>query len=178
MKKYSFCPVCGASLSRAAGEAAPSVLLCPSCGFEFWQNSKPAVAAVVLDERDGRKSLLMTRRAIDPFKGWWDLPGGFLDNGEQPLDGLARELREELGVVPRGVPTLLGADIDEYPRDDMAEEARFVLSLFYRCELAEDARLSPADDVTEAAWFPLDALPSQIAFPIIRRFVESFGRLR
>jgi len=118
----------------------------------------------------------MTRRGIDPYKGWWDLPGGFLENGEKPLDGLLRELHEELGVAPLGVPTLLGADIDEYPRDDIAAEARFVLGLFYRCELAADAPLVPADDVVEAAWFPLDALPAEIAFPINRRFVEGLAR--
>ena len=126
----------------------------------------------------GRESLLLARRGIEPYKGWWDLPGGFLDNGELPRDGLARELREELGVAPVAEPRLIGADIDEYPRDDIAEDARFVLSLYFLCELPPGARLSPADDVVEAAWFPLDALPAEIAFPVNRRFVEGLVESR
>jgi 8-oxo-dGTP diphosphatase len=117
--------------------------------------------------------VLLTRRGIDPYKGMWDLPGGFLDNGEQPLDGLARELREELGVTAVN-QRLAGADVDEYPRDDIAEEARFVLGLFYRCDLEPGQRLVPADDVVEAAWFPLSALP-EIAFSINRRFLSGLS---
>jgi ADP-ribose pyrophosphatase YjhB (NUDIX family) len=154
------------------------MLLCPSCGFEFWQNSKPAVAAVVIQTRDARPHLLLTKRGIEPYKGQWDLPGGFLNNGEQPVDGLTRELDEELGVRPSLPPALIHADIEEYPRDDMAAEARFVLSLFYRCDLPEGTLLVPADDVVEAAWFPLDALPADIAFPVNRRFIEGLAPLR
>ena len=175
MRHYSFCPVCGAGLARPVGPVGvPSLLACRSCGFEFWQNSKPAVAAVIVEKGSGGPCVLLTRRGIDPFKGWWDLPGGFLDNGEQPLDGLARELREELGVTA-GNPRLVGADVDEYPREDIAEEARFVLGLFYRCDLAPDALLVPADDVVEAVWFPLSALPRDIAFPINRRFLSALS---
>jgi ADP-ribose pyrophosphatase YjhB (NUDIX family) len=137
-----------------------------------------AVAAVIMENRAGRPHILLTRRGIDPYKGWWDLPGGFLDNGEPPLDGLARELDEELGVAVIGSPSLMGTGIDEYPRDDIAEEARFVLGLFYRCEIPAGTRLSPADDVAEAAWFPVDDLPSEIAFSAIRRFVEGLADLR
>jgi hypothetical protein len=51
----------------------------------------------------------------------------------------------------------------------VAAEGRFVLSLFYRCDLPAGAVLTPADDVAEAEWFPLAALPDEIAFPANRR---------
>ena len=47
-------------------------------------------------ERDGR--LLLGRRAYDPSVGLWDLPGGFLEENEHPLDALVRELKEETGL--------------------------------------------------------------------------------
>jgi len=165
VKRYAFCPVCGARLDRERpAVSGPGMLPCSACGFEFWQNSKPAVGAFVVRTIDGRPSVLLTRRGIEPHKGTWDTPGGYLKNGEHPEEGLARELREELGAaIVR--PRLLTVSIDEYPREDVAEEARFVLTLFYRCDIRGDAPLAPADDVAEAAWFPLDEPPPPIGFP-------------
>jgi 8-oxo-dGTP diphosphatase len=140
------------------------MLVCTACGFEFWQNSKPTVAALVVRMVDGRPSVLLARRGIEPYKGMWDCPGGYLDNGEHPEAGLARELREELAATIER-PRLLSIAIDEYPREDVAEEARFVLTLFYRCDIMGDAPLVPADDVVEAAWFPLHDPPPPIGFP-------------
>ncbi len=165
MKRYSFCPVCGSrTLQPGAEDIPPSdVLVCRSCGFQFWLNSKPAVGAMVLSTRNGSWHVLLTRRGIEPYKGMWDAPGGFLANGELPEDGLAREMREELGVAISR-PRFLTATIDQYLRDDIAEQTRFVLSLFYVCEIPLDAALVPADDIVEAAWFPLDDPPRDLAF--------------
>jgi ADP-ribose pyrophosphatase YjhB (NUDIX family) len=178
VKRYSHCPVCGApyaerltaafGASHAAAPgvssgAPPSLLLCRSCGFHFWQNSKPAVGALLTRTRNGRPEILLTRRGIEPYRGMWDFPGGFLSNGESPEDGLARELQEELGVQVHR-QRLFSLGLDEYPADDVAEEARFVLSIFYRCEIDPDATLIASDDVAEARWFPLDHPPTEIAF--------------
>jgi ADP-ribose pyrophosphatase YjhB (NUDIX family) len=46
--------------------------------------------------RDGK--VLLTKRAVDPERGRWDIPGGFLTAGEPLVDGVAREVREELGL--------------------------------------------------------------------------------
>ena len=176
MKRYAFCPVCGAPLDRSRGASAGNgMLACSACGFQFWQNSKPAVAAVVVTAIGGTPHVLLTRRGIEPHKGMWDLPGGYLDNGEHPEHGLLRELAEELGTTALN-PWLCAVDIDEYPRDDVAEEARFVLSLYYRCDIPPNAVLSPADDVVEAAWFPLSALPDAIAFPSNRRLLAAMQK--
>lgn len=169
MKHYSWCPVCGTRLAPARdGHVPVTVHVCVKCGFEFWQNSKPAVGALIVRSFRGEPEVLLARRGIEPYRGMWDLPGGFLGNGERPEEGLARELREELGVEALR-PRLVAAEIDEYPRDDMAEEARFVLCLYYRCEIPADAVLTPADDVTGFAWFPPGRLPDDIAFPANRR---------
>ena len=64
-------------------------------------------------ERDGR--VLLAKRAIEPRLGYWDLPGGFLEEGEEPLDGLRREFREETGLEVEPVEWL-GAFLDPYNR--------------------------------------------------------------
>jgi len=176
VKRYSFCPVCGSryqtgALGTDSVNAAVTRLVCSSCGFPFWQNSKPAVAALITKVMQGRHEILLTRRGVPPFQGMWDLPGGFLENGELPEIGLAREMIEELGV--RIVqPRLVSMGIDEYPGDDIALEARFVLSLYYRCGIPPGARIAAADDVVEAAWFPLDQPPEEIAFASNRGALE------
>jgi len=96
VKRFTYCPVCGAKLAPQQDEISPvDVLVCPSCDFHFWLGSKPAVAAILLRTAGGNPQILLTRRGIEPYKGEWDLPGGFLGNGEKPEEGLARELREE-----------------------------------------------------------------------------------
>jgi 8-oxo-dGTP diphosphatase len=169
MKRFSHCPVCGARFAdQPTGSAPVDVLVCRECGFHFWQGSKPAVGAILLRVIGGKRQVLLTRRGIEPYKGQWDLPGGFLANGELPADGIFRELREELDVTVSN-PCFFTAEIDQYNRDDIAEQARFVLSLFYVCEVAPDATFVPADDVVEAAWFPLEKLPAELAFDCNRR---------
>jgi ADP-ribose pyrophosphatase YjhB (NUDIX family) len=176
VKRYSFCPVCGSPYpARAPGTAAPGRLFCASCGFEFWQNSKPAVGAFIIKVVDGRPEILLSRRGIEPYKGMWDCPGGFLDNGELPEAGLAREMKEELGISIEK-PRLFSLGIDEYPRDDVAEEARFVLSLYYRCELPPNAQPSAADDVAEARWFSLSNPPANMAFASNRRALHELQK--
>jgi ADP-ribose pyrophosphatase YjhB (NUDIX family) len=157
--RYSFCPVCG----KAIGERGRDVLVCGTCGYRFFLNTKPCVGAIVLRGVNGGRQILLTRRAIQPHKGEWDLPGGFLGNGEHPEDALKRELREELGVTVFN-PRFLTFKTDEYPREDIAEEARFVISLFYFCEIPDGAEMTPADDVSEVGWFPFFALPFELAF--------------
>jgi ADP-ribose pyrophosphatase YjhB (NUDIX family) len=90
-----FCPLCGASLAR---EPVPpdhrEQSVCSRCRFVFYLN--PKVVAATLPEDDGR--VLLTRRSIDPGRGLWTFPGGFVDFGETSADGAVRETFEETGL--------------------------------------------------------------------------------
>ena len=104
---WRLCPRCGHELEkRELGH-----LGCPGCGSEYYANSAPAVQGVL--ERNGR--VLLAKRAIEPRLGYWDLPGGFLEEGEEPLDGLRREFREETGLDVEPVEWL-GVFLDPYNR--------------------------------------------------------------
>ena len=132
---WRLCPRCGHELEpREHGH-----LGCPSCGSEYYANSAPAVQGVL--ERDGR--VLLAKRAIEPRLGYWDLPGGFLEEGEEPLDGLRREFREETGLEVEPVEWL-GAFLDPYNR-------YFVLGLTWVVHAEGEPRA--ADDVAELRWF-------------------------
>jgi 8-oxo-dGTP diphosphatase len=143
--------------------------VCPSCGFTAYAQSAPAVAAFVVE--DGRT--LLGLRAHEPDAGRWDLLGGFLDEGEDPLDGLRRELLEETGLtVEPG--DFVGVFVDTYGDQ---ENAQSVLNLVWNASVVAGTAV-PADDVSELGWFAPDALPpdEELAFrwlaAVLRRRAE------
>jgi ADP-ribose pyrophosphatase YjhB (NUDIX family) len=150
-----FCSACGAPL----GVRAPVV--CESCGAEHWLNAKPAAAALVV--HNGR--LLLTRRAIEPWRGMWCAPSGFCDGNEHPAACAAREAFEEAGVHVR-VVGYLGHWIDEYlpPRDE-ASEPQYCAVSYYHAVPAAEPQLRGDHEVTEVAWFAPDELPADLSPP-------------
>jgi ADP-ribose pyrophosphatase YjhB (NUDIX family) len=144
---------------------------CESCGSRYYAHSAPAVSAIVTDD-DGR--VLLARRKSDPDAGLWDTPGGFLEEAEEPLAALARELREETGLeVEPG--SFLGAYLDTYGE---GPEAGTVLNLVWEATIVS-GEMHAADDVSELRWFPVDDLPAdeEYAFrwvaPFMRRWAET-----
>ncbi|HXH88891.1 MAG TPA: NUDIX domain-containing protein [Gaiellaceae bacterium] len=151
---WLYCPRCGAALTSLP-DTVPA--RCPN-GHEFWANPVPGSQAVV--ERDGR--VLLGRRAFDPAQGLWDLPGGFLEEHEHPLDALHRELAEETGLVIE--PTeFLGVWMQPYA-------GRNVLCLTWLARPSGGVERA-GDDLTELRWFGPDELPGsdELAF---ETFVE------
>ena len=91
-----FCPLCGGRLNRApVPPDQREQAVCGACGFVFYLN--PKVVAGPIPERDGR--ILLTRRAINPGRGLWTFPGGFVDFGETVSDAALRETWEETGLT-------------------------------------------------------------------------------
>ena len=111
LEDWRYCPRCQAPLEHDEGS-----VLCPSCGLAEYANPAPTVSALVRDEQ-GR--ILLARRAVEPGAGLWDLVGGFMDEGEEPLETLRRELLEETGLeVEPG--EFLGGLADTYGPDGNA----------------------------------------------------------
>ena len=94
--EYSYCPACGGPLEQIDWEDGLTIPRCGECGFRMYRNSKPCAVGVITDRQQGK--ILLTRRGVSPYKGCWDMPGGFLRNGENPEKGMKREIGEELGV--------------------------------------------------------------------------------
>jgi ADP-ribose pyrophosphatase YjhB (NUDIX family) len=146
LDNWRFCPRCGGPLTTEVDHLA-----CAACGEQYWANSIPAVQGIL--ERDGR--VLLARRGREPRLGHWDLPGGFLTESEEPLDGLRREFREETGLEIEPVE-LFGIDIEPYAD-------RSVFSVTWLVTAAGEP--VAADDVAELRWFAPDELPREMAFP-------------
>jgi len=91
-----FCPLCGGPLRRApVPPDQREQAVCPACGFVFYLN--PKVVAGTIPEQEGR--VLLTRRSINPGRGLWTFPGGFVDFGEAVTDAAVRETLEETGLT-------------------------------------------------------------------------------
>ena len=150
---WRLCPRCGGELLNDGAKVE-----CPRCGFVHYANPVPAAAALVVDEA-GR--LMLARRAVEPDAGLWDTPGGFLDEGEQPRDGLRRELLEEAGVEVE-IGDFFGMYLDRY---GPGQDAPYVLNLVWDVSIV-GGELEAADDVSELAWFDRGALPppDELAF--------------
>ena len=94
MKKLIYCSQCGKK--NQFGKIDSSIRYhCPNCKTIHYQNPKPT-ATLILPRKN---QVLLVRRAFEPAKGSWSLPGGFLELGETLEEGAKRELKEETNLM-------------------------------------------------------------------------------
>lgn len=97
--RYNFCPNCATPLESIASleDGGPKVRLrCPACSFTHWNNPTPVLAAVIeMADRDGQ--VLLARNAAWPGR-MFALITGFMEAGESPEEGIAREIGEETSL--------------------------------------------------------------------------------
>lgn len=118
------------------------------------QHIAVTVDALIFTVAEGGLRIALIRRGIEPRKGWWALPGGFVLPGESLDDAALREVREEAGVRDVYLEQLhaFGA-----PGRD--PRGRVVTVAYFALVPAAHIQLSASTDAEEARWFPLDALP-------------------
>ena len=119
---FTFCPACA---SKKIGFSGGNSFRCPDCGFVYYHNTAAATGCIISVPEDtgSGERLLFLVRGREPAKGRLDLPGGFVDPGEGALEGLYREIQEEIGwspPLPPGAPltavfTLFASFPNVYP---------------------------------------------------------------
>ena len=127
--------------------------VCGHCGFINYENPKIVVGSVV--RHNGK--ILLCRRAIEPRRGFWTIPAGYLEIHETPEDGARREAREEAGAT-----LVLDGLLAVYSVPRLSQ-----VQLIYRATLA-DGQFSAGEESLEAALFGFDEIPfADIAFPSV-----------
>ena len=160
-----FCPKCGSSSFKASGERS---VKCSSCGFHLYINSSAAVAALVTD-KSGK--LMLVTRGIEPDYGKLDLPGGFIDPGENAEDAVRRELFEELGMKIKSMKYINSAP-NEYIFSGFSV---FTLDLVFEVVPESLTGLKPMDDILDYKFYTRAEIDfNDIPGSSIRKFVQDF----
>ena len=135
-------------------------LTCPDCGFIAYENPKMVAGSVVsVGDR-----IMLCRRAIEPRKGFWTLPAGYLELNETPAEGAAREAWEE-ARARIAIDALLA--VFSIPRISQVQ-------LIYRATLAEPG-FEPGPESLEVELFDWADIPwTELAFPSVRWALDEY----
>lgn len=162
---FKYCPHCGSLRFIVNNEKSKR---CEECGFVFYLNPSAACAAFILND-DGH--LLVCRRGKEPAKGTLDLPGGFTDYHESVEQAMAREIMEELHGVVISTHYLFSLPND-YAYSGMNIPT---MDMFFECRLANNKALTPADDVEECFFMPINEInPSLFGLNSVREAVRRY----
>ena len=159
-----YCSQCGDRVSEQvpAGDDRPR-WICVSCEFIHYQN--PNVVVGSLPTAGSR--ILLCKRAIEPQKGLWTLPAGFLENGETMQEGALRETWEEAQAKLDNVSLYRLFDLPYINQ----------IYVFYRGELAGDYASGP--ESLDVQLFEEQDIPwAELAFPVITDALEEFFKDR
>ena len=161
MKTYSYCPCCGSPLVDKHTEGRIRQV-CSACDFIFYRNPVPAAGVVLIEDSE----VLLVKRKYEPNEGGWTLPAGFVEMEEDVETCAVREMKEEtnLDVELTGFFRICSAF------DDPRVSVVLVLFLARRTGPRED--LACGDDASDARFFHIDEIPSNIAFQAHRDALE------
>jgi 8-oxo-dGTP diphosphatase len=128
------------------------------------------VGVGVLIEKDGK--YLLIRRAADPDKGMWSVPGGLVEVGETVKDAAVREAMEETGLRVELVERL--GVVDKIMRDDEGRVMYHFIIVQFLARIVE-GEVKAMDDALEAQWVRLSELPSYDITVSLRDFLREIG---
>lgn len=162
---FEYCPSCG----DAATEIGNDPFRCEACGFAFYFSPAVAVGAILADATG---KVMLIRRARDPGKGKFGLPGGFVDAGETGEQAVAREMQEEVGLTPNST-RYLATFTNSYDYNGVVTA---VLDIFYVCTVDSFDRIQL--EATEVAGYEFSELGedhlSNMAFESNRLALELY----
>ncbi len=145
-REFNYCPICGEKLLVDSIEGKERKN-CHSCGFVDYKNPLPCVSIIGIKEN----KIALIKRGIEPSKGSWAPPSGFMEFGEKPEETALRELYEETSLKGE-VIELLGIhshDVEIYGS---------LLIIFFLVRIT-GGDIKAGDDALDAKFFKLEELP-------------------
>ena len=147
---YKYCPRCQTDMvdKNVYGQVRR---VCPAC--RFVQFLDPKVGTAVLAEQD--RKVLLVQRSMDPARGSWCLPGGFMEMWETPQEAARRECREETGLEVK-ITTLL----DVYYYESYRGSGVLIM---YKAKIS-GGTMQAGDDAKAVGLFGPEEIPENIVF--------------
>ena len=161
VRPISYCHFCGGTLITKFVEGNDR-LFCENCETPIYQNPVPANCVVVINSEE---KLLLVKRSVAPKRGYWCLPGGFMELNERPDESALRELEEETGLKGKSI-NLLGVTSTPSSLYDTILMMGYLVKHF-------SGMLIAGDDASDVKWFELNDLP-EIAFDSHMKFVWQY----
>jgi ADP-ribose pyrophosphatase YjhB (NUDIX family) len=177
---FKFCPSCG---SQKIVFENGRVFRCPDCDLVYYHNVAAATGCVINTGGPGAGRLMLLVRGKEPAKGKLDLPGGFVDSGEGALEGLYRELGEEIGWTPPLPPgavlaevfTLFASFPNVYPYKNIVYHTCDLFFALSAPGLTEaDLRLEPGEIAGVRLVSPAEINDEDLAFDSTRRALRAY----
>ena len=135
--------------------------------MEVYANSRPTAGVFLVRGTE----VLLIQRGAEPNVGKWDIPGGYLEEGEPPEEGACREIREELGVELKESDLRLALVSTSWWTDFA------VLDVLFEAQMPnQEVRLG--SDAAGFGWFPIGEFPNDIAFEATRTSLERWRAMR
>ena len=165
LEKFQYCPICGSSHFDVNNFKSKK---CGSCGFVYYANPSSATVAFIFNAEG---ELLVVRRKNEPAKGTLDLPGGFVDMDETGEQGIAREVKEETGLIATQVDYQFSIP-NLYLYSGLTVHT---LDMFYIVKTENTFHVQAMDDAAEYMWIPLDKIRvEQFGLQSIRQGLTQF----
>lgn len=163
MNNFEFCPNCKEKLTKNDESVS-----CKCCGFTHYFDV--AAAATAIPVKDGK--ILIAVRGTEPFKGYYDLIGGFVKGNESAEEAVIREVYEETGLKVK-IESYLGS----YP-DTYGENGKFTLGITYVVKIIS-GQPKANDDVARLEWVEIKDIPKieRIGFKNMKNTLNDFYRL-
>jgi ADP-ribose pyrophosphatase YjhB (NUDIX family) len=162
---YHHCPLCGKAYPEKA--YSEQKFHCQKCFYDFYINPKPCNGLFIENDRG---ELLLIKRKYDPDKGKWDVPGGFVDQGENLEQSTVREAREELGIEIKDLK-YIGSYPDTYEYQKVTHHSL----IFMMSGVVQSGNIKAQDDAETFAFFPKDQLPwDSLAFTFLIKALKDY----
>jgi ADP-ribose pyrophosphatase YjhB (NUDIX family) len=159
-----YCQRCASILNKSNDK----LFICPKCDFHLYINPLPCNALIL---ENASEEILLVKRKTEPFSGYWDIPGGFIEPEETAEESLIRECQEELGVT---LPNYkyFSSYFDRYL---FKGNNYHTLGFVFVTKIDSNLDFKPADDISEVQFFPKKEIPwEKLAFKTVKIALQDY----